>query len=869
MLNRLLGRKPKPDEKQEENVIRAPARLMVTQESSIDLQITAVAEPDYSKVPHLHLRSGQDELILSNVMIIGLGHFGEAVLQELARYVPARDEKRSLNLLSIRLSEETSPDFELPDNPGLLLATEMLELDVARSTRNYSWYDPVSNVLVRADGRLALFQSLTKRPPLLWDILQKHIQGTKPDIWIISAAFEPASGMILDLARLVHQISEEQRGFPFVGCLLALPNNNWAFNHLGEASATIREIERLLRRHTNRHYDAYNPEGDNPDLRKTEGRGDDDISSIILCEPDPEHYGQDAARKLVHKIALGLYSLMQTSIWNTGVNARKFLQEGKHPEHSGENFCCSTFGVTAHRVPIEALRYIVCSWLTWDVLLERSQGILQIWNEEQVVSLAPDEDELHSFLLQCEHPLLNTLGSIRSQMDIPFSWPSDSQSDLVLADKLFKRFQSYGKEIDGLLHCTAFVIALGNLFVQLDLPDQTARLMPVINSTIEQTSEWLAWARDLRSIFQHKIDQAETTWRSVFEQPLDQNIIDEQSAEIVYQSFKDENSTLIKKLQEFVRPGWKRQNNQLHLVLDVFVPGWQDSHKPNKFQPQKAKPEQIWDAVFSVVSALTQNDADWQQLSLAGSIGRLPEVHETVERASVSLKYDPGLFPPGLAQATMAIQASKDQLWRSRIWLPKADQANSIICFTPYLGVILKIHQAIPLGSSFLYCKLQERYQAIRTPPSALHVFFAEQHALELERSAIEGIGVRERREMPYKHISHASVDLLDNYAEVLFFVKLWGNGYVKATKKRNGMMITELKSNTPFWETEYNANPLAVLKFFLQESPKNVYQALHEEITSKPVADTQHLQMISDWWKKDQAHYDWYVFVQGLKGIG
>ena len=213
--------------------------------------------------------------------------------------------------------------------------------------------------------------------------------------------------MLWDLAHVIQRIAEHQKQPPFLGCFLALPNDKWAATHMAESAAMLRELECRLRNNTVRKYE-YVAGADNPDLREKTLRSDDDISSLILCEPREELYGEDASADIVNKISLAIYTFSQQSFWSGPIDARSFLLGGKQTTHDREEVCVSTFGISAHIAPIPALKQLGRSFIAENLFFNRSKGILSNWQSQVDFS----EDDISQFLANCKHPLLVLVDSI-------------------------------------------------------------------------------------------------------------------------------------------------------------------------------------------------------------------------------------------------------------------------------------------------------------------------------------------------------------------------------------------------------------------------------------------------------------------------
>jgi hypothetical protein len=833
----------------------------------MEIQLPPLTEPDYSGLPSLHINEQPAQLDYSTMFVIGIGAFGGAILRSLAGRIPVdKTGIRPVQLLGISLKGEPAPDYPLPEIVENLRDEEWIELPVSRTSTAFDWYKLPTQAWSRPDGRLAVFQNLAAAPSL-WDVLQKYLEvnenSLKKDVWIVGASFDSSSGMLWDLAHLIQRISEHQKQPLFVGCLLALPNDKWATTHMVDSAAMLREVECRLRNNTSRKYE-YVIGSDNPDLRGMAFRSDDDITSLVLCEPNNELYGEGASMDLINKTSLALYMFSQRPFWNGAIDVRSFLMAGKRTINAREELCVSAFGISAHEVPVSMLKQFG-RWVLVDCLLfNRTQGIFANWQAQIEYS----EGEIRQFLGRCQHPLLTLIATINTSFDYPPVMPSSADVDAVLAHHLWLHFEDYLKDEEmGIARCRAFLISLSEFFEGTNLQiDAIDVIRKVILDVSNEIFAWSSAARKIRETIQLRINHVETNLKQVVQDEFEQWIFRHESLDEL-RKFLLSDHELMKSLREYAHIIWIRRGGNLKLVLDALQPGWREDGKEYRFYSDTEQ-ENLLDAVFNVVFAFTQEERYWPS-KLSDPKNILPDNATALGKARPTLVYDDGKLPSGLGKTTRSVQVSGDQGWRDRIWFPPVLSPERLDIFPSSFGVLATLHQSIPLSTVPLIRKMQEKYLLSSNSAKTSHIFLTEQTVADWERNAFNKLTIRQRRDLnKLFRISYATLDLIEgNLPWVIFFVNVWGNECI--VNQEGQTVIVSLTAAVPLWKSGgSNDHPLEILSEFLREpvdEKEYIKKSLSSQFKELPMVTDRQLDHISGWWQEDQKDMDWFIMANGI----
>jgi hypothetical protein len=871
MVDWLWNRKSKPEQAPEP--IKDVAGEMPATSSEVASTIETNGTPDYSRIESLTISETTSLQKFAPMLIIGVGAVGHAVLEKLAIWIEKDNVtgNRPVSLLAVELDHQGDLDYEIPDNqPNKLDGTEEMLLKVSTGVNIYPWYRiPENSPRYRPDGRLALFQTLNSetenRQSPLWNTLKNLLQDSHPDIWIVGSTFDPASGLFFDLSHLVRIVSKEQNYVPFTGWMLALPGKEWAYSHQAEAAAFIRETIRLLRHNTIRTYEGYSPTAANYALWQTSMRGDEDASAIILCEPDNELYGQQAADNLITKLGLSLFTFSQAACWDAGVKLRENIRSGRYPSSNPEDMNVSAFGVSVQVVPEIEMKQFVRSRLTREILVERGWGVIQPWSEDQ---LEDDDAFTRTVLEQSHHPLLVALAGIHSRFDHPDHWPNFSNADWTFAEHLRLRMQHILDTTlpgNGLQNCASLLHGLSNLFQDLDAPfDILQPLQDVVENAQKELTRWQTWAKETRSTFEEKCKAAEQLWHDNLKREVFIAVQPSSAPDLIHQKLTTEETDIRRRARQHVRMGWTRRQHRLELTLDINQVN--QENRWEQFRPDAQVKDAVWTAVCCVIHAVTQEPRYWP-VSLTAEGSKLPDSQNVLKNAALTLAYHPGQAQQFQMQSHLVLQASGDVQWRSQKWFPSGENITDAHVFSPNFGILLRLTHRIPLCTIQALPRLNTQYVTSRVPADYLHIFRPEQIALAYERAALETVPYRERQSFIQRRLTTATLDLFETQGAVETFIGAWCAGIINYDQGTNAIAIRDRA--TLVWNSVDNSHLMTALESFVKEKPdviRRVSALLEKKIRkSGEKLDLEHINKIADWWKssnpKDQ---EWYILVQG-----
>lgn len=129
---------------------------------------------------------------------------------------------------------------------------ETLSRDREKCPHLWWWEGNRADDCGRAAGRMALFYDLLNgtESSIIWQTLQRTLEDLRdPLVWVVTSTFDDiGSGMAVDLARITRLVRQRE---VVPSLFLSLPANCWSGPDQSEQSArsiaTLREIERLMR----------------------------------------------------------------------------------------------------------------------------------------------------------------------------------------------------------------------------------------------------------------------------------------------------------------------------------------------------------------------------------------------------------------------------------------------------------------------------------------------------------------------------------------------------------------------------------------------------------------------------------------------
>lgn len=828
--------------------------------------------PDYSSTPELHFREEETCLDMAPSLIIGLGSMGMAVLRSIAARIPAPlpGRKSFPRLLCITLQDEPEQDDELPPNDGdLPISITRLDLEVARHRGTRPWYDPATQEWSRPDGRLALFQNLNLDHSPLWDTLQDLLQEDKPDVWLVGTTFGASSGMILDISHVIRLICKKQNFTPFLGLMLILPNQNWASSHQAESAATLREIGRWLRHNKPRFYEGYAPESDNYELREHTARGDEDANAVILCEPDPDLFGPQAAETLCKKTSLSLFTLLQTQCWKSNpADLRSFLGRERYTPRTRPDIFVTSFGISAQVIPMQALKQAVRARIARDVLVGRSNSVLRAWRDGEPATSA---EEISTFLATCQNQkLIATVASIRSRMDVPTVWPSTEDASEVLIRQLISWLQRYLASGAGLGKCASFLTALRSRLTLLELPALvSSALLPPVDDGIYALEAWRRNLRDVSDWCNRQVFPADRAWHKTRTDPVEQNLLPANQPEKIANLLLSI-PNIQKEINSYILPAWIGMNGHLALRLDILPPMWKEANVYHSFTPAEFQSDCLWKTILSVIAALSQDPRYWPS-GFDSQDAKQPDQQDVEKTTALTLRYDRGLIPQEVVQYRRVLQVSMDQVWIEQEWLGRASNPIPVKALTPFIGILFRIYKQIPLATleSGIISHGRDQYIAKRRCfASTIHIFSEEQMAAHCEDQAFASLSYKDRRNLRSFELNADTVDLLKEPRLVDALVRAWGNGYLRQRKNPDRTQLS-ISNQQPLWEEPALVHPLDCLRSMIAKERTNqetIIQALKGHLEPDLNLISRQLASIVEWWKSpDTRDMDWFILAAGI----
>ncbi|MBC8253873.1 MAG: hypothetical protein H8E35_07580 [Ardenticatenia bacterium] len=834
-------------------------------------------EPDYSRLPPLQPVEAGSLPSLAPLVVIGVGPVGQAVLEMLAPWLPVHSANAShaIRMLAVRLDGEPKPDFALPQvGMTSLMPEERLELGYKRGEGSYAWYpSSVGYDWIRPDGRLGLFQDLGYERSALWDTLQGCMaDGSKPDVWMVSSAFDAVgSGVIFDLAHLARLVGRAQRYEPFIGWMLALPSVEWGEEHQPEATATLRELTRLLRHDVPRIY-KYNPDSDNRSLHLHQARGSEDANLVLLCEPPAEVYGRQAAEFAVSRMAQALLTLAQPAVWQAFRDDVRTLGPLRHHE---EEALVSAFGVCAHYVPLPELQGLVRAWLTRDVLFGQEWGAAQAWRRAQV---EPDENTAMLLLRQAGHSFLDTLAQASSSLTPIRRWPRADGADKILALALRQHLQEIANRPppgNNLLACDELLAGMEEVFLRARAPsDMMVPLEETVAQAQQELRNWLHWLRKANQMTETVIANAQKQWEQSTSRTGWRSVVDKGTARSTYESLISGTPDIRQSIRRYVRWAWVVKGKRLHLRLDTLYPSWMPDASGGHHDPDAEAWSQLWRGTQRVVTALTRESSYWPS-SLTGPDCALPSTEEAQEAAALALGYDIGIAQAVRTTRKVAYQTSGDTNWLERSWLPAGVTLAKAVSSSRTLGLLLQVHHLISISAVQSLADLRRRYGNRHRMAHTLHVFEPEQLAAQIEERALATLPRRRRSILASTWLSSRTVAALQWPDSVNLFVNAWLANLVEPTFGHGPYRLLRPDLGDGVLQeicVLAADHPLEALHAFVLEEEHLAEQEELARFIQKVLANQgkdlpTRLEEIAGWWESpDPRNVEWYMLVHGLR---
>jgi hypothetical protein len=698
--------------------------------------------------------------------------------------------------------------------------------------------------------------------------LQAHLgDGREPDVWLVSSAFDAVgSGIIFDLAHIVRLVGEAQNYAPFIGWMLALPNDQWADAHRAEAAATLRELMRLLRHDLLRNYE-YSAKSANRKLWAHQARGDEDANIVMLCEATADLYGPKAAEAVVGHMALALLALAQPEVWQTFRNSLRHQAQMLQLESQAS---IGAFGVCAHHIPLLELQTLVRALLTRDALLDHKWGAIQAWRPAQV---EPDALVAAQVLRAAGHPFLAVIGHAGSHTGRGTSWPPSEMADQALASALRQNLQGL---VDGpapgnsLLACDALLAGVEEALYRSGAPSEQAEsLLRVVAQARQELRTWLNELRAISETAQTAIDAAEGQWQRARARTGWYSTLGKDAPNSYYKPLLGGTTDIRQRIRQYVRWAWILEGKSLRLRLDTLYPGWKADAPRWRHAQDSAGLLRLWEGAELVVTALTREQTYWP------SSVPIPVDTDKVPKGSLMLSYDPAIAQEYCSPKRLAIQASGDSTWCDYLWLSggevsKASSSSSTI------GFLLQITHPITLTAVRRLNDWRRLYGRRRVVAQALHVFEAEQLAAELEDRALATVPWERREALSLTWLRPRTTAVLQRPDLVGLFVNAWLGGMVEPKFGPGPYRLlrpTSVASKPQTIRTWTVEHPLEALYAFvegdLQRSEREELIRLIDALKNRSDSTRATFNKIARWWKSPlPMDVEWYLLVHGLLSL-
>lgn len=726
--------------------------------------------PDYTQAPtRLSVKPPSFDGAFAPLAIVGIGAFGQAVVETLAAWLPppAPGQPRAVTLRVIRAAGEAlALGWGLSETQSNLTRGEYLELPYPRQDER-EWS--------RRAGLDVFMQDIRSEPSQLWNMLQAILsRQPKTDFWVVASAFDPVgSGMIFDVAHLIHLVAKAQNKSPFIGWMLALPGTDWGYDEQPLAAAVLRDLTRLLQPNATRTVE-YSPASQNRALHSHEARGQEDAKAVFLCEAPSDVNPQMAADHVIHRMALALLALTQAPVWTQYCGNRM-------PTAAADAAAIDAFGVHAYYAAMPEMQRLVRSRLARDILVNREWGVVRSVRRAQIEA---DETSARELLKNAGHDLLNAIEKAVFQGQRPRQWPGTINAELALASALRVQLQSLldpGARGGHLLACYALLAGLDEILSRASLPEERlAPLQAIVAQAQKELDDWQKWLRSTLEATENSVYQASEQWQAAQTKPGYTGSLAEDVPESAYGQLSSTKSTCRTRLSDYVRWAWIRQDATLTLRLDILYPGFEPKSPSDwRFAPDRQRFPALWQQTLQVVTALTQETQDWQAGLNAVRTASDGGV-SSVQLPALMLSYLVGDKDALLYKFTY--QAGYDANWLNQQHFPESTGPARLPIQLPNWGFLLEIHHRIPLRSIECLPGLRRRYAAARSRAPTLHLFDLEQQAARIEETALSDRGLP-RTQRPILETTWLSPKTLLTWQQkpddVRDFVRAWLIGLV------------------------------------------------------------------------------------------
>lgn len=742
-------------------------------------------EPDYSALPPLHLSRDTHSVPSAPLVIIGLGSFGGGVLCKLREYLNEFSiDTGSIEMMRITLDAQSSEcDAESLLSESCLeeIPTFSLQLPVDSIT-NYPWYKGSGSwEITRSDARVALFQELNLANPRIWDAIARRVgNGKKPDVWLVSSAFDPVgSGLIFDIAHLARLVGGSHRFYPLIGWLVALPGEEWGSTCVPAGMAFLREWTRLVQEDS-REYE-YNESADNTLLRRNVARGGEDCDILFAMEPRVEDslFSFHEDQRSMEIAATLLMLLSQKDVWDVFKDDIGRIKSDLKRLPSDARVPLGTFGLSVHHLPLRSIKEQVRFLITYDVLFDEKRGLLKRVSKYQV---EPDEDGAKQVFQDSGHPLLQAIARGDTIIEDDAAIPTENiDSYFVLA--LRKHLQEAVDRPDGkgLAGCYSLLQGVEEL---LDSAASTSAysdvidcMRGIISRAKKEMDLWERWARDYRERAEAKRDDllGEGDPSSNQEGQENINVWKRVRTNIVslYEDLTNKSRTDVRdSIREYVRWAWvvekgnwvttEESCGRLHLYLDTLYPGWEETRPDWRHTPQESL-QRLDEMIASIVTAWT-NEPEYWPTSLWTDDG------DDIDKVDLLLR--PGKFSSVKWANEYIISGDAHWLSEVRGKYPHGSGIKQVNNRIETLGAVLRWQIPISLDSITFVNKNVKRYRNAGKYPERLHIFWPEQQALRLEYSSRHVPDIERVR-----WLSEEVVSAIKRWDCVKAFVVAWLNG--------------------------------------------------------------------------------------------
>ncbi len=689
----------------------------------------------------------------------------------------------SVEMMRITLDAQPSEcgvESLLPESCLEDIPTFPLQLPVDSIT-NYAWYKSSGSwEITRNDARLALFQELNLANPRIWDAIARRVgNGKKPDVWLVSSAFDPiGSGLIFDIAHIVRLVGNSHRFYPLIGWLVALPGEEWGSTCVPAGMAFLREWTRLVREDS-REYE-YNESADNTLLRRNVARGEEDCDVLFAMEPRVEDslFSFHEDQRGMEVAATLLMLLSQKDVWDVFEEDIKRIRSDIRKLPLDSRAPLGTFGLSVHHIPLKSMKKQVRFLITYDILFDEKRGLLKRVSKYQ---REPDKDRAKQVLQDSGHPLLQAIArgdTIEGNAAFPTE-NIDSYFVLALRKHLQEAVDRPGGR--GLAGCYSLLQGIEELLDSAASASAYSEAIDCIREIISRAKKevdlWMRWAREYREHAEAKRDDLLSEgWPSSSQGGQENiNIWKSVGTNVVslYEDLTDKSRTDVRdNIREYVRWAWvvekgnwvttEESCGRLHLYLDTLYPGWEETRPDWRHTPQESL-QRLDEMIAGIVAAWTNEPGYWPT-SLWTDDGD--------DIGKVDLLLRPGKFSSVKWANEYIISGDAHWLSEVRRKYPHGSGIKQVNNHIETLGAVLRWQIPVSLDSMTFVNENVKRYRNSGKYPKRLHIFWPEQQALRLEYSSRY---VRDIERVRW--LSEEVVSAIKRWDCVKAFVVAWLNG--------------------------------------------------------------------------------------------